>query len=91
MINSKSFKKNKQDHAKLIDEVRTLEKKIADNSARSKDKFEKRGQLLPRERLKKLLDPGSSKLPLSTLAGYKSGVDDGVKIIGWGNGTGGIN
>ena len=31
MINSKSFKKNQQDHAKLIDEVRTLEKKIADN------------------------------------------------------------
>ena len=45
MINSKSFKKNQQDHAKLIDEVRTLEKKIADNSARSKEKFEKRGQL----------------------------------------------
>ena len=55
MINSKSFKKNQQDHAKLIDEVRTLEKKIADNSARSKDKFEKRGQLLPRDRLNKLL------------------------------------
>ena len=47
MINSKSFKKNQQDHAKLIEEVRTLEKKIADNSARSKEKFEKRGQLLP--------------------------------------------
>ena len=28
MINSKSFKKNQQDHAKLIDEVRTLEKKL---------------------------------------------------------------
>ena len=41
MINSKSFKKNQQDHAKLIEEVRTLEKKIADNSARSKEKFEK--------------------------------------------------
>ena len=90
MINSKSFKKNQQDHAKLIDEVRTLEKKIADNSARSKDKFEKRGQLLPRDRLKKLLDPGSFWLPLSTLAGYKIGDDDGEKSIGWGNGIGGI-
>ena len=90
MINSKSFKKNQQDHAKLIDEVRALEKKIADNSARSKDKFEKRGQLLPRDRLKKLLDPGSFWLPLSTLAGYKIGDDDGEKSIGWGNGIGGI-
>ena len=90
MINSKSFKKNQQDHAKLIEEVRTLEKKIADNSARSKEKFEKRGQLLPRDRLKKLLDPGSFWLPLSTLAGYKIGDDDGEKSIGWGNGIGGI-
>ena len=57
MINSESFKKNQEDHQKLIDEIRTLEQKIADNSARSKAKFDKRGQLLPRERLKRLLDP----------------------------------
>ena len=36
MINSESFKKNQEDHQKLIDEIRTLEQKIADNSARSK-------------------------------------------------------
>ena len=51
----------------------------------SKEKFDKRGQLLPRERLKRLLDPGSFWLPLSNLAGYKMGDDDGEKNIGWGN------
>jgi len=90
MINSQDFKKNEKDHLELIDEFRNLEKKIADNSARSKEKFNKRGQLLPRERLKRLLDPGSFWLPLSTLAGYKIGDDDGEKNIGWGNGIGGI-
>ena len=40
MINSESFKKNQEDHQKLIDEIRTLEQKIADNSARSKAKFD---------------------------------------------------
>ena len=90
MINSQDFKKNEKDHLQLIDEFRNLEKKIADNSARSKEKFDKRGQLLPRERLKRLLDPGSFWLPLSTLAGYKIGDDDGEKNIGWGNGIGGI-
>ena len=90
MINSQDFKKNEKDHLELIDEFRNLEKKIADNSARSKEKFVKRGQLLPRERLKRLLDPGSFWLPLSTLAGYKIGDDDGEKNIGWGNGIGGI-
>ena len=90
MINSESFKKNQEDHQKLIDEIRILEQKIADNSARSKAKFDKRGQLLPRERLKRLLDPGSFWLPLSTLAGYKIGDDDGDKNIGWGNSISGI-
>ena len=90
MINSKSFKQNEIDHLKLIDEFRGLETKIADASARSKAKFDKRGQLLPRDRLKKLLDPGSFWMPLSTLAGYMMGDDDGEKNIGWGNGIGGI-
>ena len=90
MINSKSFKKNEADHLELINEFRSLEKKISDNSARAKPKFDKRGQLLPRARLKALLDPGSYFIPLSTLAGYKIGDDDGGKNIMGGNGISGI-
>jgi geranyl-CoA carboxylase beta subunit len=40
-------------------------------SARA-ERFEKRGQLLPRERLALLLDPGAPFLELSTLAGFCS-------------------
>ena len=46
--------------------------------------------MLPRERLKRLLDPGSFWLPLSTLAGYKIGDDDGDKNIGWETSISGI-
>ena len=90
MINSNSFKKNEADHIELINEFRSLEKKIADNSERAKPKFEKRGQLLPRERLAALLDPDSYFIPLSTLAGYKMGDDDGDKNISGGGGISGI-
>ena len=90
MINTKAFKKNAEDHISLIDEFRLLEKKVSDNSSRAKPKFDKRNQLLPRERVKRLLDPGSYYLPISTLAGYKIGDDDGDKNIMGGNSISGI-
>ena len=90
MINTKAFKKNAEDHTKLIDEFRLLENKVSDNSSRAKPKFDKRNQLLPRERVKRLLDPGSYYLPISTLAGYKMGDDDGDKNIMGGNSVSGI-
>ena len=40
--------------------LRTLEDRAAAASARSRPVFEKRGQLLPRERVALLLDPGSA-------------------------------
>ena len=90
MINSKSFKQNEADHLVLINEFRALEQKISDNSARAKPKFDKRGQLLPSARLKALLDPDSYFIPLSSLAGYKIGDDDGDKNIMGGNSISGI-
>ena len=90
MINSKSFKQNEADHLLLINEFRALEQKISDNSARAKPKFDKRGQLLPSARLKALLDPDSYFIPLSSLAGYKIGDDDGDKNIMGGNSISGI-
>ena len=47
------------------------------NSERSRPKFEKRGQLLPRDRIERLLDPGAPFLALSTLAGLHMHDDDG--------------
>eukprot|EP01037_Dinobryon_pediforme_P003899 gene3900-3948_t len=54
----------------LIDEVTALHKRTMLASQRSADRFAKRGQLLPRERLARLLDPGQPFLELMSLAGY---------------------
>ena len=53
-----------------IGQLRALEQRAADKSAEARPVFEKRGQLLPRERVGLLLDPGEPFLPLCTLAGY---------------------
>jgi geranyl-CoA carboxylase beta subunit len=50
--------------------LRALEQRAADRSAEARPVFDKRGQLLPRERVGLLLDPGKPFLPLCALAGY---------------------
>lgn len=81
---SDSFAVNRTAHLKLIEEIRGLEAKVVANSARAKPKFDKRGQLLPRERLALLLDRGAPFLELSTLCGYKMHDDDGGNKISGG-------
>jgi geranyl-CoA carboxylase beta subunit len=54
----------------LLERVRAIEKRAHDRSAASRERFEQRGQLLPRERVGLLLDPGASFLELCSLAGY---------------------
>ncbi|MEJ5989960.1 carboxyl transferase domain-containing protein [Ramlibacter sp. PS3R-8] len=53
-----------------IGQLRALEQRAADQSAQARAVFDKRGQLLPRERVGLLLDPGAPFLPLCSLAGY---------------------
>src|SRR3954470_13919416 len=53
-----------------IAQMRALEERAAATSAKSKPVFDKRGQLLPRERVALLVDAGAPYLPLSSLAGY---------------------
>ncbi|NCV88741.1 MAG: acyl-CoA carboxylase subunit beta, partial [Betaproteobacteria bacterium] len=50
--------------------LRALEARTVQQSAAAKTLFDRRGQLLPRERLARLLDPGAPWLEFSTLAGY---------------------
>ncbi len=63
--------KNREEMLALVERFRRLEAAVRENSARSEAKLRKRGQLLPRERVARLLDPGAPFLELSTLAGYK--------------------
>ena len=58
----------------LVGQLHALEQRAADASARAAGSFERRGALLPRERMSRLLDPGRPFLPLATLAGF--GLDD---------------
>jgi len=66
---SASYGANREHMLGLLEQVRTFERRTHAKSAASRERFEKRQQLLPRERLSLLLDPGAPFLELATLAG----------------------
>ena len=68
---SEAFARNRAAMVAAIEQVQQLEQNLLNKAAEAKDKFSKRGQLLPRERLNLLLDPGAPFLELASLAGYK--------------------
>lgn len=73
MISSTSdeFAANREQMLELVTGFRAIEQKVVDTEAKAKPKFEKRGQLLPRQRINLLLDPGSPFIELMSLAGYQ--------------------
>ncbi|SEO96725.1 geranyl-CoA carboxylase subunit beta [Pseudomonas sp. NFACC39-1] len=63
-----------RNHAAMLAGVahlRQIEQAVLEKAALAQARFEQRGQLLPRERLNLLLDPGAPFLELASLAGYK--------------------
>ena len=76
--------------AARLDALRALEERAAAASARSQPQFDKRGQLLPRQRVALLLDAGAPWLPLCTLAGYLQDVKDPAKSVPGGGMIAGI-
>jgi geranyl-CoA carboxylase beta subunit len=78
---SAAFQANAARMAERLAEVRALEARVVAESASKRAKFEQRGQLLPRERVARLLDRGSEFLELSTLAGLGMHDDDGKKSV----------
>ncbi|MBI3699780.1 MAG: acyl-CoA carboxylase subunit beta [Afipia sp.] len=85
-----AFQANREGMLALIARVNAVEKRASDASALSKKRFEERGQLLPRERVALLLDPGSPYLELSALAGYCLDTPDPDKSIPGGGSISGI-
>lgn len=67
-----------------IEDFRALEQAVLDKAQAVQGKFHKAGKLLPRERLSLLLDPGSSFIELSSLAGYKMHDDEDGTTAGGG-------
>ena len=76
---SASFLANAQRMQERLAEVQRLEGLVIAESESKRKRFEERGQLLPRERVARLLDRGSGFLELSRLAGLNMHDDDGKK------------
>ena len=78
---SATFAKNAVRMGDMLAEVQRLQNIVIAESESKRATFEKRGQLLPRERLARLLDRGSSFLEISRLAGLNMHDDDGKKSV----------
>ena len=87
---SAAFAANTQRMAERLAEVQRLEGLVIAESESKRSRFEQRGQLLPRERVARLLDRGSGFLELSRLAGLNMHDDDGKKAVLGGGGIVGI-
>ncbi|NPV25078.1 acyl-CoA carboxylase subunit beta [Bradyrhizobium aeschynomenes] len=85
-----AFQANRDGMLGLIARMRDLESRTRNASAAAKDRFHQRGQLLPRERVALVLDPGAPFLELSTLAGYMFDTPDAAKSVPGGGVIAGI-
>ncbi len=80
-VNSDSYKENRKDMLALVDKLIELNARAPKISASKKPKFDKRGQILPRERLARLLDPGMPYLEIGNIAGYMLDTKEEEKSI----------
>jgi len=78
---SPAFAANVTQMQQKLAAVLALQAKVVSESESKRAKFEQRGQLLPRERVARLLDRGSAFLELSPLAGLGMHDDDGKKSV----------
>ena len=90
-VGSDSYEQNRKDMLALIDHLRSLEQRAVAASEKRRPTFEKRGQLTPHERLKRLLDPGMPWLQLYNMANYlveddnpETSIPGGSAILGIG-------
>jgi len=80
-VKAESFAKNRREMLALIGQLQTLNARGALISEKRRARFEARGQLTPRERLARLLDPGMPFLTVGNLAGYLVDSPDPDKSI----------
>src|SRR5450830_2065847 len=81
---SPDFARNREAMLASLQHIRQLEQNLLDKAEGAREKFASRGQLLPRERLNLLLDPGAPFLELASLAGYKLHDDKDGSLAGGG-------
>ena len=80
--NSAEFKANKEFMLAYINRVRTVESNIRNSEERYRERAQRKGKLLPRERLAHLLDPGAPFVELSSIAGYGMNGDQAGESAG---------
>jgi len=68
--NSDEFCKNREDMLAIVGTMRKLLDRTAALSDKSLPRFERREQLLPRERLSRVVDPGMPFRVLMNMAGF---------------------
>ena len=81
---SDDFRANTEAMEAHIRTFREVEQKVLDLAESAREKFTKRGKLLPRDRINRLLDRGSEFLELCSLAGYKMHDDKDGSMAGGG-------
>ncbi|MCP4818834.1 MAG: acyl-CoA carboxylase subunit beta [Shimia sp.] len=76
-----AFAANRAAMLGAIGELRALEDRTAQKSEQRRARFESRGQITPRDRLARLLDPGAPFLRLHSLAGFMADSKDPEKSL----------
>ena len=89
-VGSAAYARSRAEMLGLVDALRALEAGVRAHAEKAQARFAARGQLLPRARVDRLLDPGTPFLELSALAGYQLHDDDGKKNIAGGGSVVGI-
>ena len=67
---SETFLRQRKEMLELVDRLNELNGRGRALSEKRKPRFDARGQLTPRERLARLLDPGMPFLEIGNIAGY---------------------
>ncbi|MCT2532156.1 acyl-CoA carboxylase subunit beta [SAR92 clade bacterium H231] len=87
---SETYLRQRAEMLELVVKLNELNSRGRAISEKRKPRFDKRGQLTPRERLARLLDPGMPFLEIGNLAGYKLDTKDEAKSIPGGTVISGI-
>ncbi|MDB2549835.1 acyl-CoA carboxylase subunit beta [Porticoccaceae bacterium] len=87
---SETYLRQRVEMLELVEKLSELNSRGRAISEKRKPRFDKRGQLTPRERLARLLDPGMPFLEIGNLAGYKLDTKDEAKSIPGGTVISGI-
>ena len=87
---SDAFKANRTEMLSLTAKLEELNSRAILKSEKRKPRFDERGQLTPRERLSRLLDPGMPFLEIGNMAGYLLDTHDPDQSVPGGSTIAGI-